>query len=382
MRDTLSNDFDSKIRIKTAAFEMADGVSEYQVIVEGIDPILPYSQQVERIFASLNHWLLNRGKGFSIVFLRCFLSDIANQKQLLMERLNTILCAQSIIEQCPLNGTKISLWAYIQSDVEVSSLPTGLIGVRHGAYEHLWGGMATVHAPNSEEQTRILLNDYCTQLAHSGCALSKECIRTWFYVHDVDSNYSGVVKARNEVFETQNLTSQTHYIASTGIGGSSPDSKSLVQMDTYAVKGLQSEQIQFLYAKSHLNPTDEYGVSFERGVCVKYGDRRHVFISGTASIDHKGEILYPGNITKQTFRMWENVEVLLQEANASYHEVGMMLIYLRDPADYHLVQKLYDERFPEIPKVILLAPVCRPGWLIEMECIAFVKEENPTFPVL
>ena len=101
-------------------------------------------------------------------------------------------------------------------------------------------------------------------------------------------NYAGVVKARNEVFVTQNLTEKTHYISSTGIDGRHADPKVLVQMDTYAVAGMQPEQIHFLYAPTHLNPTYEYGVSFERGTYVDYGDRRQVFISGTASINNKG----------------------------------------------------------------------------------------------
>ncbi len=67
-------------------------------------------------------------------------------------------------------------------------------------------------------------------------------------------------------------------------------------MDTYAVDGLKSEQIHYLYAPTHLNPTYEYGVSFERGTYVDYGDRRQVFISGTASINNKGEVVCPGDI--------------------------------------------------------------------------------------
>lgn len=39
-----------------------------------------------------------------------------------------------------------------------------------------------------------------------GCKLADNCIRTWFFVQNVDVNYAGVVKARNEVFVTQNLT--------------------------------------------------------------------------------------------------------------------------------------------------------------------------------
>jgi enamine deaminase RidA (YjgF/YER057c/UK114 family) len=150
-------------------------------------------------------------------------------------------------------------------------------------------------------------------------------------------------------------------------------------MDTYAVKGIRTGQVQYLYAPTHLNPTYEYGVSFERGTCVKYGDRRHVFISGTASINNKGEVMYPGDIRRQTERMWENVEALLAEAECDFSHVGQMAVYLRDVADYAVVRDLFDRRFPHTPKVILLAPVCRPGWLIEMECMAVKTDTNAEF---
>jgi enamine deaminase RidA (YjgF/YER057c/UK114 family) len=57
-------------------------------------------------------------------------------------------------------------------------------------------------------------------------------------------------------------------------------------------------------------------------------------------------------------------------------------VYLRDMGDYAVVKRMFDERFPQTPKVILLAPVCRPGWLIEMECMAVKSETNPAFPIL
>jgi hypothetical protein len=147
-------------------------------------------------------------------------------------------------------------------------------------------------------------------------------MRTWFFVQNVDVNYAGVVKARNEVFVTQNLTEKTHYIASTGIGGRHTDPAVLVQMDTYAVQGVSAEQVHFLYAPHHLNPTYEYGVSFERGTYVDYGDRRQVFISGTASINNKVRWCHPGDIRRQTERMWENVEALLKEADCSLDDWG------------------------------------------------------------
>jgi enamine deaminase RidA (YjgF/YER057c/UK114 family) len=111
-------------------------------------------------------------------------------------------------------------------------------------------------------------------------------------------------------------------------------------------------------------------VSFERGTRIDYGDRRHVLISGTASINNKGLVMYPGDVVKQTHRMWDNVEALLKEADCTYDDVSVMIVYLRDTADHLTVSRLYQERFPEKPHVIVHAPVCRSGWLVEMECMA------------
>ena len=158
------------------------------------------------------------------------------------------------------------------------------------------------------------------------------------------------------------------------------DPNVLTQMDNYAIAGIQKEQIHYLYAPTHLNRTSDYGVSFERGTYIDYADRRHVFISGTASINNKGEVMYPKDIVKQTHRMWENVEALLKEADCTYDEVSEMVVYLRDVADYELVRDLFEERFPGKPYVIVQAAVCRPSWLVEMECMAIKSISAPELP--
>ena len=150
-------------------------------------------------------------------------------------------------------------------------------------------------------------------------------------------------------------------------------------MGTYALTGFEPSQQRYLYAPTHLNPTYEYGVTFERGTVMEYGDRAHVFISGTASINNKGEVVHVGNIVKQAERMWENVGVLLEEGGASFDDVMQIIVYLRDICDYQTVKEMFDRRFPDTPKVITLAPVCRPTWLIEMECIAVKKRCNEKY---
>ena len=357
-------------------FDNGTAVKEYHVMIHVNSSRLPYTTQLEAVMNAYNSLIEGPMKGAQAVFKRYFLSDAANQADEIIVS-DVTDCAKSIIQQAPLDGTKVALWVYLMTDVQTGLSQSGLYEVRHGDFRHLWNGSAHNMAANSEYQTRLLFNEYNMQLIEEGCTLEANCIRTWFFVNDVDLNYGGVVRARNQFFFTQGLTVHTHFIASTGIGGRQQDPNVLSQMDNYAIAGIQKDQIHYLYAPTHLNRTSDYGVSFERGTYVDYADRRHVFISGTASINNKGEVMYPKDIVKQTHRMWENVEALLAEADCTFDEVGEMVVYLRDTADYDLVKEMFEERFPGKPYVIVHAPVCRPGWLIEMECMAIKQIDKP-----
>jgi enamine deaminase RidA (YjgF/YER057c/UK114 family) len=359
----------------------AGGVGEYHVIISATDVMATYQQQLEAVLDAFQYLIKHELKKATSVFKRYFLSDASNQADDVIAN-DVSDCAKSIIEQAPLDGTKVALWAYLMTGVSTRQTESGLYEAVHGSYRHLWNGSAYNLAANSEHQMRLLFNEYVMQLAHEECTLAENCIRTWLFVNDIDLNYGGVVRARNQVFFTQGLTPETHFIASTGIGGRQQDPNVLAQMDNYAVKGITREQVHHLYASTHLNRTSDYGVSFERGTYVDYGDRRQVFISGTASINNKGQIVHPKDVVKQTHRMWENVEALLNEAGCSYDDVGEMVVYLRDPSDYTVVSKLYAERFADKPYVIVLAPVCRPGWLVEMECMAVKAQHNDAFASL
>ena len=359
-------------------FDCGTDVREYHAMIQITDRRLPFATQLEAVISAYDE-LLDRLPDTQAVFKRYFLSDAANQADDVVVA-DVTDCAKSIIQQAPLNGSKVALWVWLMTGVQTGMTKSGLYEVRHGDFRHLFNASAHNLAANSEYQMRLLFNEYVMQLAEEGCTLADNCIRTWLFVNDIDLNYGGVVRARNQVFFTQGLTQNTHFIASTGIGGRQQDPNVLSQMDNYAIAGVKPEQIHYLYAPTHLNRTSDYGVSFERGSYVDYADRRHVFISGTASINNKGEVMYAKDVEQQTRRMWENVEALLAEAECTYDDVCEMIVYLRDIADYDLVSAMYQERFPGKPTVIVHAPVCRPGWLVEMECTAVKAINKPELP--
>lgn len=314
-----------------------------------------------------------------VVFKRYFLSDATNQQPLMKNDEN---CSISLIQQAPLDGSKIAVWIYLIKGAEVTFDGESSYVASNG-YRHIWTmGLINndpVNDKSSYMQTWNVMLRYIDMLKNNGATLEANCIRTWFFVRDVDTQYGGLVKSRRECFIEQGLTDKTHYISSTGIGGNPADPSALIQLGSYAMTGFDPQQQRYLYALTHLNKTIEYGVTFERGTLMEYGDRGHVFISGTASINNKGEVVHVGNIVKQTERMWENVQMLLAEGGMGYDDVMQIIVYLRDLADYDIVSKMFEEKFPNTPYVITLAPVCRPTWLIEMECIAVDKRSNAQY---
>lgn len=352
---------------------------EASFIIHASDPNASFTAQLQEVISRYNELRNKLIPGAEAVMKRYFLSDAANQEDEVYAT-DECDCALSVIQQPPLDGTKVALWVYVLKGIKNQNCAQGVSRVSHGAYEHLWLAGETISSSNSKYQTTRLLEDYVMRLIENECTLKDNCVRTWFFVNDIDNNYEGVVKARNEVFVTQDLTANTHYISSTGIGGRVADSKVSVCMDAYAIKGLLPNQMTFLYALNHMNRTSEYGVSFERATQIDYGDRRHVFVSGTASIDNKGQVVYPRDIKRQVKRMWENVDAILNEAEMHFDDITFALVYLRDPADYAVVSTMFHEQFPYTPYVLLHAPVCRPGWLIEMECMAVKANHDERFP--
>ena len=336
---------------------MTAETKEFHHMVRVSDPAAPFQVQLADVLDKVK--VLSEGR--KQFFLRFFISDAANQYESLLNEMKArVIDDASVIQQPPLDGSKISAWLWT---VE---------GELNPAYIHKVTYNLTSSASNSLEQMEEMFSEYEKQLAEDGMNVADNCVRTWIFVRDVDTNYAGVVIGRRNYFDAIGLTPDTHYIASTGIQGSCPDWRNVVDMDAYAVKGLQPSQIQYLQAKDHLNPTYEYGVTFERGTAITYGDRKHIFISGTASIDNKGRILYEGDVRSQALRMMENISALLAEAQAGVNDVKSSIIYLRDMSDYSVISSLFKERWPMLDPVFVQAPVCRPGWLIEMECVATV----------
>jgi enamine deaminase RidA (YjgF/YER057c/UK114 family) len=289
--------------------------------------------------------------------------------------------ATSFTGQPPLGGGRVAAWCYYVDGARVSREGNAVIMTRPFHEHHYYTGYRDNSARDEAGQTRAIFRSLRDAARGRGLRFRDEMTRAWVYVADIDNRYAGMVTARREFFEEEGLTAATHYIASTGIEGKSRRAGCLVEVDAYAVKGLAAGQVRYLRALDRLCPTSRYGVTFERGTAIAYADREHLFISGTASIDSRGEILFPRDAGAQARRAIENVEALLRAGGATTADVTHAIVYARDAADYLAAREVVASRLPAVPVLYLHAAVCRPGWLVELECSAIVARRSsyPSF---
>ena len=331
------------------------------------------AMQVDSIRQAIEQ--IEKETGTIAFFVRFHLSDIATQANCVKESFAGKKCAVSIVGQPPMPLSKVQAIAMFESDIEISAVDANTIKVSNGSEECYWTTRLVDPHDDSYRQTHHQLQQYEKFLADNGMNIADNCVRTWFFVRDIDRNYGGVVVGRRENFLLNGLTPDTHYIASTGIEGKHEDHNVLSVLDAYAVKGISPDKMQILYAAENMNKTIEYGVTFERGVCVHHSaGYKQVYISGTASIDTKGEVLHVGDIKGQVRRMTENVGALLKEAGCNWNDISQATVYLRDIADYECAYNELSKILTDKQFIVVQAPVCRPAWLIEMEAIAIGKE--------
>lgn len=319
------------------------------------------------------------------VFLRFHLSDISRQAVVLREMLGSRDSFVSFVGQAPLNGGRIALeaWHLRPPDFEKTAIDyngTHEVDIKFKNYEFLYHCCRKLKTDNSANQTVEEFSTLERALKKRGGNVADNCLRTWIYCRDVDNNYAGLVKARRELFQKYGLNENSNYISSTGIEGQCEDPHRLIGMDSYCIFGLEAGQVEYMHALDHLSPTSEYGVTFERGTRIIFGDRSHYYISGTASIDKNSEIVHPGNVSAQTDRTIENISALLNNHDAGLNDLKIAVVYLRDANDASLVEKRLQVLLPDnLPVIMVKAPICRTGWLVEIDAIGVNNHSNPNY---
>lgn len=326
--------------------------------------------------------------GHTLVFARFYLGNIDRRKE---ELLHSSLYGQlgsgaiSIVQQPPVGARQLALFLYHikGDDLKKEVLDIKDDGWKNGIkladpdYQFLYTANFTAEGNDSYEQTDSIFTAYLALLSDHGMVFAHNAVRTWIFIKDIERHYSGMVGARRNRFKELGLNKHSHYIASTGIEARLKEESVLVQMDALAINGFKAEQAVNMEAPGYLCPTDDYGVTFERGTKLMFGDRNRCYISGTASIDKQGNIVHPNDVLLQTRRVLENIKALLEPHQADLRDMAHLIVYLRDFQQADAVKQIIREEVREnVPINTVQGSICRPGWLVEIEGVAIMDANN------
>jgi len=147
--------------------------------------------------------------------------------------------------------------------------------------------------------------------------------------------------------------------------------KSPVQQDAY--KYTQ----EVLAENSCMSDFCRTSPKFERARVLDTPEYKWIFISGTAAI--KGQISIPIlSAEVQTEMTLQNILSLTSPENLMKHGVGTgqkarldhLRVYVKYPKDLKQVQETCQQHFPHLPTIYLIADICRPELLVEIEGLA------------
>lgn len=221
----------------------------------------------------------------------------------------------------------------------------------------------SIEGNNTYEQTLILFEMLEPFL--------KETIRTWIFIKDIDKTYKEVVRARNEIFDRNGLTPGRNFLASTGVGR--PDDQfypgELVHLDALIVPYLDNNNLIHMSNEDVMPNTETYGVRFERGSIYHAKNCSYYIVSGTASINKIGDVLYTNNIEKQIYQSIDNIDKLLFKYNENIHNAKEITGYVRNVDDIKIVEDLCNNILPNVKWTIKEGKICRVDWLVEFETI-------------
>ena len=210
-------------------------------------------------------------------------------------------------------------------------------------------------------------------------------VRQWNYIEDIigfegeKQKYQQFNDVRSSFYK--NYFEQTGYPAATGIGTKLGG----IIVEFVAIKSEMLKTIPIdnpdQIAAHHYSSEVLVGEAcivkttpkFERARYLELFNRKLIFISGTASITGE-KTIGVGNPEVQTEITIQNIKKLYSEKTLEklssqklLPKYGHARVYLKSKKDFPVIKKTFKKHFGNLPVVYIIADICRPDLLVEIE---------------
>lgn len=127
--------------------------------------------------------------------------------------------------------------------------------------------------------------------------------------------------------------------------------------------------------KQQLNPKNftEIMGAYSHGMRVDVGDSEMIFVTGQIAMDVDGNAVAPDDITRQAEYIFENIQTILAEANASLDDVVKATIFVTDMSKFKEISAVRNRYFAKSKPVSTLVEInktVKEGCDLEIEVIA------------
>lgn len=356
-----------------------------------------------------------RFEGAAVVSQVVFLGEhesIPACRQIIRELYGRDMPATTYIPQSPCAGTRLAIEALgLGGDgtgVAIRRISDQLVVAHHNDMDWVYAGGALprTSAPGVYEKATCALQ-HLRRLLPGGGAQFSQIVRAWFYLGGIvadegpNQRYKEFNRARTDFYQDIRFLEDRlpdeaagrAFPASTGIGTTGRG----IAMSALAIAGPRPDVVAvplenprqtsaFNYSRSYSPQSPK----FSRGMALCCGQDNLLFVSGTASIT-QAETRHPEDVEAQTHETLENIAALISEENLSRHGLvgagtsldglGVIRVYVKRPEDFARVRAVCDSRLGGLPATYVVADVCRPDLLVEIEGIAFSHGEAFPAPV-
>ena len=201
---------------------------------------------------------------------------------------------------------------------------------------------------------------------HQQAMTFADVVRTWFHLDDILAWY-GDFNAQRSAFFVERGVFRGIVPASTGVGIPNQHGAALIG-SVLAIKQLaQPLRIEAVPSPRQCSALD-YRSSFSRAVEVQLAGQRHLYISGTASIDEGGKSVHVGDIAGQIRHTMDVVEAILTSRQMTWTNTRRAIAYFKNLRDAPCFAPLCRScGIPDLPVTLAAATICRDDLLFEIE---------------
>jgi enamine deaminase RidA (YjgF/YER057c/UK114 family) len=398
-RGNLSPKISQRADGRIATLELAD-LRRFAVMITpaGRGSFRDQTREVLDLIRSILH---TGGQSATVTLQTIFLRD-ANYRseceEIFAQYYGSPVPVTNFVAQAPADGAALAVeaWAISGNGVRLKRHGSHLLSVSYDGMRWLYCGGIKSGQGNVYSQVMESFRKMREGLIQAGSGF-EHIVRTWFYLGSITepegatSRYQELNRARTDFFQTLHfgrslpVRNGIHsvYPASTGIGTRGIELvTSCVALETERedISLVPLENPQQTSAYAYEARYSRQSPKFSRGMALVTGNYITTWISGTASIVNS-ESRYGGDITAQTEQTIDNIERLIspenfqqhgiRRAGATLNDLTKIRVYLKRVEDLTVCRSVCEKRFGSVPSIYLVADICRPELLVEIEGVAF-----------